>query len=73
MHNVGMAPEPKPLRVLRRTRLLTSEELADRAGVSRATVWRIEAGRSARPRVRVMRAIADVLEVSPSEIAEFVK
>ena len=70
-----MAPgiEPKPLRAIRRTQLLTSHELAERAGVSPVTVWRIEAGRAARPQVRVMRAIAEALGVPPSEIAEFTR
>ena len=73
MHNTGMAAErePRPLRALRRERLLTSQELARRAGVSPATVWRIEAGRSALPHVRVMAAIARALEVAPGEVAEF--
>lgn len=50
---------------------MTSRELAERAGVSPVTVWRIEAGRATAPQVRTMRAIADALGVRVGEIAEF--
>lgn len=62
---------PRPLRALRRERLMTSRELAERAGCSPVTVWRIEAGRATAPQVRTMRAIADALGVRVGEIAEF--
>lgn len=51
--------------------MLTSRELAERAGVSPVTVWRIEAGRVRGAQVNTMRRIAEALEVSPEEIAEF--
>jgi transcriptional regulator with XRE-family HTH domain len=51
--------------------LMTSRELAERAGCSPVTIWRIEAGRESAPQVKTMRRIADALGVQPGEIAEF--
>ena len=50
---------------------MTSRELAERAGCSPVTIWRIEAGRATAPQVKTMRRIADALGVQPGEIAEF--
>lgn len=63
---------PKSLRAIRRARLMTSQDLAAQAGISPATIWRLESGNSPRPTARVRRAIARALAVAPSDIAEFV-
>ena len=67
-----MTKVPQPLRTLRRSALLTSQQLATRAGVSPVTVWRIEAGLSRNTQVRTMQRIAAALGVTPRDIAEFV-
>ena len=50
---------------------LSTRELAERAGVAPATIWRVERGDFVRLRPSTMRKIAKVLAVYPSEIAEF--
>ena len=59
------------LKELRRRAVLSTRELADRAGISPATVWRIERGAAGRLRPATMRAIAKALRVDPAEIEEF--
>ncbi len=52
------------LKELRRRRVLTMEELAERAGVGRNTIWRLEHGvMGAQP--RTIRKLAKALEVEP--------
>jgi hypothetical protein len=63
--------DPKSLFARRVAHKLTSMALAERSGVAFTTIWRIETGRSKRPHVRVMGAIAGVLGVAPGEITEF--
>jgi transcriptional regulator with XRE-family HTH domain len=58
------------LEILRRQRLLSQRELAERAGVAESTVHLIEVGRT-RPRFRVVRAICEALGVQPAEVDEF--
>ncbi len=55
------------LRQLRREHHLTQEQLATAADVSPSTVYHIEAGK-VRPRPSIVRRLARVLSVSPSEI-----
>lgn len=59
------------LEILRRRRLLTQAELAKAAGVGVSTIYLIENGKRRSLRPRVMRAIAQALEVDPLEIDEF--
>ena len=55
------------LRELRRRRVLTLEELAEKAGVGRNTVWRLEHGlMGAQP--RTVRKLARALGVEPEEL-----
>lgn len=55
------------LRELRRRRVLTLEELAQKAGVGRNTVWRLEHGvMGAQP--RTIRKLARALGVEPEEL-----
>jgi transcriptional regulator with XRE-family HTH domain len=57
------------LRELRRRRVLTLEELAEKAGVGRNTVWRLEHGlMGAQP--RTIRKLAKALEVEPEELVK---
>jgi transcriptional regulator with XRE-family HTH domain len=57
------------LRELRRRRVLTLEELAERAGVGRNTIWRLEHGvMGAQP--RTIRKLARALNVEPEELVK---
>jgi transcriptional regulator with XRE-family HTH domain len=57
------------LRELRRRRVLTLEELAEKAGVGRNTVWRLEHGvMGAQP--RTIRKLAKALNVEPEELVK---
>jgi len=57
------------LRELRRRRVLTLEELAEKAGVGRNTIWRLEHGvMGAQP--RTIRKLAKALEVEPEELVK---
>ena len=55
------------LRELRRRRVLTMEELAEKAGVGRNTIWRLEHGvMGAQP--RTIRKLAKALGVEPEDL-----
>ena len=57
------------LRELRRRRVLTLEELAQKAGVGRNTVWRLEHGlMGAQP--RTIRKLAKALDVESEELVK---
>jgi transcriptional regulator with XRE-family HTH domain len=56
------------LRNLRDERYLSQRELADKANVSPATVFKLEANRS-EPHPRTIRKLAKALGVEPSELA----
>jgi transcriptional regulator with XRE-family HTH domain len=59
------------LRELRDRAALSQEDLAQRSGVSRATIADLEAGkRPARPSTR--RKLAKALGVSPHELSDYV-
>lgn len=59
------------LRELRRRRVLTLGELAEKAGVGRNTVWRLEHGvMGAQP--RTVRKLARALGVEPEELVAHV-
>jgi DNA-binding XRE family transcriptional regulator len=57
------------LRYVRERAALTQAELAEMAGVSRATVIAIEAG-TTDPVPRTIRALARALKVQPSDLME---
>ena len=58
---------PTPLGELRRRRVLTLEELAQKADVGRNTIWRLEHGvMGAQP--RTIRKLAKALNVEPEEL-----
>ena len=57
------------LRELRRRRVLTLEGLAEKAGVGRNTIWRLEHGvMGAQP--RTIRKLAKALNVEPEELVK---
>lgn len=58
------------LEQVRRQKLLSQQDLANKAGIARSTVFLIEAGRT-KPRLSVMRRICEALGVAPGEIDEF--
>jgi transcriptional regulator with XRE-family HTH domain len=58
------------LAALRRRKLLTQRELAERAGVALSTLYAIETGRH-QPQMRIIRKIAAALDVDPLEVDEF--
>ena len=57
------------LRELRHRRVLTLGELAEKAGVGRNTIWRLEHGvMGAQP--RTIRKLAKALNVEPEELVK---
>ncbi len=59
------------LQEYRRRAFLTLDELAEKAGVTKVTVWRIEHGKYQRLAMQTMRKIAGALDVPPDNIREF--
>ena len=57
------------LRAWRAQRVLTAQQLAERAGVSAATIYAIERGREL-PRPRTAQKLAAALAVDPMDIDE---
>ena len=57
------------LRTVRTRRLLTQEELAEKAGVSPSTVVNIERD-NREPHVRTIRKLAGALSVGPEELVK---
>ncbi len=55
------------LRQARTRRLLTQDELAEKAGVSQSTVANIERD-NAEPQFRTIRKLAKALDVEPTEL-----
>ena len=56
------------LRTLRMRRFLTQEDLARLSGLNRATIRRLEGGRSGRPRIHTITTLACSLNVSPDQL-----
>ncbi len=55
------------LKAARTRRLLTQDELAERAGVSQSTIANIERD-NAEPQFRTIRKLAKALDVDPTEL-----
>ncbi len=55
------------LKEIRTRRFLTQEELAARAGVSPATIVRVERNQ-AEPHISTMRKLAKALDIDPTEL-----
>jgi transcriptional regulator with XRE-family HTH domain len=60
-------PKLTQLRAIRERKALTQQELADKAGLSRVAVVRVEAGAS-EPYPSTIRKLAAALEVEPSDL-----
>ena len=59
------------LRKLRQQRLLSREELAEKAGTHRDHIGRLERNAISEPQMRTIRNLAAALEVDPSEFLEY--
>jgi transcriptional regulator with XRE-family HTH domain len=57
------------LRFIRQRRALTQQQLAERAGINRVTVARLESGADS-PKPTTVRKLADALRVGPDELME---
>jgi len=57
------------LRFWRERKALTQQQLADKAGITRVTVARVEAGLE-QPYPTTVRKLADALEVGPEDLME---
>ena len=55
------------LKATRTRRLLTQDELAERAGVSQSTIANIERD-NAEPQFRTIRKLAKALDIEPTEL-----
>lgn len=58
------------LRPIRERLFVTQEELAERTGMSRATISRLEGGQQ-RPRISTVRKLAEALGVPPEALVEW--
>jgi transcriptional regulator with XRE-family HTH domain len=58
------------LRRLRLSRWMYQRQLAQRAGLHKETVRRIEAGQDSQPRLSTVLALAEALGVPPEELLE---
>lgn len=58
------------LREVRERKLVTQEELADRSGMTRANISRLENGLQ-RPRISTARKLAAALGVEPEELIDW--
>jgi transcriptional regulator with XRE-family HTH domain len=61
----------RQLRLIRRTRGKSQQVIADRAGISKSYLSRLESGERALDRRSLIVALAGALEVSPTELTEF--
>ncbi len=57
----------KQLKEVRTRRLLTQDELADKAGVSQSTIANIERNH-AEPQFRTIRKLAKALDIDPTKL-----
>jgi transcriptional regulator with XRE-family HTH domain len=62
---------PSRLKDHRMRAILSTRELAEKAGVSPDTIWRIEGGDYKRLHPRTMRRIAEALGINPLDVLEF--
>lgn len=58
------------LREVRERKLVTQEELAERTGMTRANISRLENGLQ-RPRISTIRKLAEALGVHPDELVDW--
>jgi DNA-binding XRE family transcriptional regulator len=65
----GQKKDGRMVLALREDRWLYQEQLAEKAGVSRATISNIESGRRPFPKPSTIRALANALGVAPEDLA----
>jgi transcriptional regulator with XRE-family HTH domain len=53
---------------LRTERVMSLRELAERAGVSKDTIWRLESGTSTNAHPSTIRKLAEALGTEPNEL-----
>ncbi len=58
------------LRALRRERFLTRDELAEKSGLDRDHIGRLERDEVTNPRMATIRKLAAALEVDPAELVK---
>ena len=63
-----MRIDGEKVKAAREQRFLSQRELADRAGVNRNTVWRIETDGPADVHPRTIRKVAEALSVDPASL-----
>lgn len=56
---------------LRRERFLTVQALAERAGVAKSTLVKIEGGKVRQPHLSVVKRLSEALGVPPQDVDEF--
>lgn len=61
------------LKSVRESKLLTLDEVAEKAGVKKDTIWRIEAKKTVNPKEDVLRKLAEVFGMKPEEFSAAVK
>lgn len=54
------------LGVIRRSRALSLDDLAELAGMSHTTIWKIETGRTESVRLATVKKLAEALQVEPA-------
>ena len=68
MATAEMKVDGKKLKAARYERFLERSELAEKAGVTRRTIDRLEAGEEGGHRLSTIRKVAEALEVDPREL-----
>lgn len=63
-----MKIDGQKLKRLRQSRLLSREELAEKAGTHRDHIGRLERGEIEEPRMRTIRKLVEALGVEPSDL-----
>ena len=66
--NLDMEVNVGKVKELRAERVMSLRELAEAAGVSKDTIWRLESGTSTNAHPSTIRKLAKVFGVSPSEL-----
>lgn len=56
------------IREIRESRHMTQTELAEKAGIARATIWKLETGEDETTTTKTLTSIATVLGVSVSDL-----
>ncbi len=66
--NLDMEVNVSKVKELRAERVMSLRELAEAAGVSKDTIWRLESGTSTNAHPSTIRKLAKVFGVQPSEL-----